>query len=169
MYSPIFKEHSDIEMHTHSWALSDMRKNALSQRKPNVKSTRVFGWINRTESVRHVMSIVTKQSINIINIMFCYKIGKTTTENQAIFYGTGSWNLFQDNAWPHTAVCERNFADKRPVATLDHPLYSLDLSPRDFFLFSPFKRVPKALHFANVPEIQPRVTSKLRPIPETGM
>lgn len=34
MYSPIFKEHSDIEMHTHSWALGDMRKNASSQRNP---------------------------------------------------------------------------------------------------------------------------------------
>lgn len=140
-----------------------MRKRASCQRNPSVQTEFPDG-TNRTESVWHVISIATKQRINITNIKFCYILGKTTTENHAMLYGTGSWNLFQDNACKHKTVCGRNFVDKPPVATHDHPPYSLELSPRDFFFFPSFKRVPKAPHFANIPEIQQRVTSKLLPI-----
>jgi len=44
------------------------------------------------------------------------------------------------------------------------PLYSPDLSPPDYFLFSKLKLKLKGLHFANVAEIQEPVTDELKKV-----
>ncbi|KZC08663.1 Histone-lysine N-methyltransferase SETMAR [Dufourea novaeangliae] len=75
-------------------------------------------------------------------------------------------NLLQDNARPHTAIRMLTFVAKRSVTVLEHPPYSPDMTPADFFLFPRLKGVLKGLHFADVPDIQKRVTSLLRAIPQ---
>ncbi|KZC11683.1 Histone-lysine N-methyltransferase SETMAR [Dufourea novaeangliae] len=60
----------------------------------------------------------------------------------------------------------RTFVAKRSVIVLEHPPYSPDMAPADFFLFPRLKGVLNGLHFADVPDIQKRVTSLLRPIPQ---
>ena len=44
----------------------------------------------------------------------------------------GSWVLHQDNA-PVTAV--KTFLTKHKITVLEHPLYSPDLAPCDFFFY----------------------------------
>jgi histone-lysine N-methyltransferase SETMAR len=71
------------------------------------------------------------------------------------------WSLLNDNACPHTAICVRNFLAQRHVTVIEHPPYSPDLAPADFFLFPRLKGVLKGTHFADLPDIRRRVTSVL--------
>jgi histone-lysine N-methyltransferase SETMAR len=47
--------------------------------------------------------------------------------------------LLHDNARPHTAVLTRDKLKEFHWETLEHPPYSLDLSPSDYHLFGPLK------------------------------
>lgn len=51
----------------------------------------------------------------------------------------GSWFLLHDNAPSHKVLIVREFLDKKSIITLDHPPYSPDLSPCDFWLFPKLK------------------------------
>jgi histone-lysine N-methyltransferase SETMAR len=81
-------------------------------------------------------------------------------------YRSGKWSLLHDNARPHTAIRVRNFLAQRRVTVIEHPSYSPDLAPADFFLFPRLKGVLKGIRFADVPDIRRRVTSVLRSIPK---
>jgi hypothetical protein len=48
---------------------------------------------------------------------------------------------------------------------MDHPLYSTDLVPCDFWFFSELKKCPKGTRLADIPDIQQNVTL-LQGIPE---
>ena len=52
------------------------------------------------------------------------------------------------------------------VAVLDHPPYSPDLAPADFFLFHCLKATVKDARFADVNATKDRVTTVLRSIPQ---
>jgi len=54
------------------------------------------------------------------------------------------------------------------VPVLDHPPYSPDLSPPDYFLFPKLKMKLKDDHFITIETIQEAVTEKFKNIPETG-
>ena len=47
----------------------------------------------------------------------------------------GSWFLLHDNALVHWAVAVQEFLARKQVCVLNHPPYSPDLSPCDYFLF----------------------------------
>ena len=81
-------------------------------------------------------------------------------------YRHGQWNLFHDNARPHTAIRVTQFLDRHQVPVLDHTPFSPDLAPAGFFLFPRFKGVLKGQHFSDITEIQQRVTTVLRAIPK---
>ena len=49
---------------------------------------------------------------------------------------------------------------------LDHPPYSLDLAPCDFWLLPKLKSVVKGMHFASVDEIKDYMTRELRCLAE---
>ena len=77
-----------------------------------------------------------------------------------------SWMLHHDNAPAHTALSTRQLLANKQVTVLDHPPYSPDLAPCDFWLFPKLKSVVKGLHFASVDEIKDRVTRELRCLAE---
>jgi hypothetical protein len=54
--------------------------------------------------------------------------------------------------------------DPKKAATIYHSLYSLDLSPTDYFLFPKLKIKLKGLHFSDVIEIQEAVTIELKKV-----
>ncbi|XP_035206672.1 histone-lysine N-methyltransferase SETMAR-like [Stegodyphus dumicola] len=81
-------------------------------------------------------------------------------------YWNGQWNLLHDNARAHTAIRVTHFLHRHQVPALDHPPYSPDLAPADFFLFPRLKGVLKGQHFSDITEIQQRVTTVLRAIPK---
>jgi hypothetical protein len=48
---------------------------------------------------------------------------------------TDSWFLLHDNAPAHRSVLVKNFLANDNVTTLEHPQYSPDLAPINFYLF----------------------------------
>jgi len=78
---------------------------------------------------------------------------------------TGQWMLLHDNAPAHCTIRVHQFLAQRGVPVLDHPPYSPDLAPANFFLFPHLKSIMKGTRFADVAAIQERVTAVLRLIP----
>lgn len=81
----------------------------------------------------------------------------------------GSWFLLHDNAPSHRAVLIQEFLARKQVCVLNHPPYSPDMSPCDYFLFPKLKLPLKGRFFDNVEDIQAAVTSALRDIPQTEL
>ncbi|UYV74153.1 hypothetical protein LAZ67_11002258 [Cordylochernes scorpioides] len=52
-----------------------------------------------------------------------------------------NWLLHHDNARPHTAVTVQLYLAKHGIALLPQPPYSIDLAPKDFFLYPNIEKV----------------------------
>ena len=52
---------------------------------------------------------------------------------------SGDWFLLHNNAPSHNATIIKQFLAQRKVTVLDHPPYSPDLAPADYFLFPKVK------------------------------
>ena len=74
--------------------------------------------------------------------------------------------LLPDNAPVHCAIRVHQFLAQRGVPVLDHPPYSPDLAPANFFLIPRLKSIMKGAHLADVAAIQERVTAVLHSIPK---
>ena len=72
---------------------------------------------------------------------------------------SGDWFLLHDNTLSHNATIIKQFLAQWKV--LDHPLYSLDLAPADYFLFPKVKSHLKGRLFDLISDIQKAVTSTL--------
>ena len=73
---------------------------------------------------------------------------RSVSEKRHELWQDNAWLLHQDNAPAHNALSIRQFLVERNVAVLDHPPYSSDLAPCDFFLFSKLKEVIKGARFS---------------------
>ena len=62
------------------------------------------------------------------------------------------------------AIRVYQFLAQRRVPVLDHPPYSPDLAPANFFLFPHLKSIMKGASFADMAAIQERVTAVLQSI-----
>jgi histone-lysine N-methyltransferase SETMAR len=74
---------------------------------------------------------------------------------------TRAFFFLHDNVPAHKTGSVCHVLTQKNVTTLDHPPYSPDLSPPDYFLFPMLKIKLKGLHFADV-EIQEVVTDELK-------
>ncbi|CAH1984642.1 unnamed protein product [Acanthoscelides obtectus] len=63
-------------------------------------------------------------------------------------------NLHQDNASSHTAQKTRQYLTEENVELLDHPPYSPDLSPDDFFNFPKFENRQRGQRFQSPEEAE---------------
>jgi transposase len=70
--------------------------------------------------------------------------------------------LHQDNVPAHTALSVKQFLAEKQIAVLEHPPYSPDLAPWDFFLFSKVKSILKGTRFASFTELKKKTTELLR-------
>jgi len=59
----------------------------------------------------------------------------------------------------------REFLVKKGIITLDHPPYSPDLAPCDFWLFPKLKLAMKGKTYSTIPTIQKASTDILKAIP----
>ena len=75
-----------------------------------------------------------------------------------------TWMLHHDNAPCHTAISINEFLAGKNIPVVLQPLYSPDLSPCDFFLFSLLKNHLKGRHFGTMDNIQKGVTDELKGI-----
>jgi len=71
-------------------------------------------------------------------------------------FANNSWILHHDNAPAHMALSVREFLSTKQITVLEHPAYSLDLAPSDFFLFPKIKEILKGRHFDDIDDIRSR-------------
>jgi histone-lysine N-methyltransferase SETMAR len=76
------------------------------------------------------------------------------------------WILHQDNAPVHDALRVREFLAKNSITKMDHPPYSPDLAPCDFWLFPKLKNALKGQRLADLSDIQHNMKTLLRGILE---
>jgi len=73
----------------------------------------------------------------------------------------GDWFLLNDNAPSHNATIVKQVLTQRKATVLDHPPYSPDLVPADYFLFPKVKSHLKGRPFDSNLDIQKAVTCTL--------
>jgi hypothetical protein len=74
--------------------------------------------------------------------------------------------LHHDNALDHDALTVREFLAKKSIMKLDHPPYSPDLAPCDFWLFTKLETALKGHRFSDTANIQGHATTIMQSIPE---
>ena len=79
-----------------------------------------------------------------------------------------SWILHHDNAPTHSSFVVRQYLAKHNIPTLQHPPYSPDLAPNDFWLFPRLKTKLKGTRFQSIEEIQQNATRELESISKLG-
>lgn len=83
-------------------------------------------------------------------------------------WARNNWYLLHDNAPAHRSVMVLNYLARHNVTALQHPPYSPDLSPPDFFLFPRLKNHLKGRRFANADEVTANATRALRLVSQNG-
>ncbi|GFX36378.1 mariner Mos1 transposase [Trichonephila clavipes] len=78
----------------------------------------------------------------------------------------GSWFCVHDNAHTTTVKIVKQFLPKKEVVQTEHPPYSSDLNPPDFFLFRRPKLSLKGKRFDAIPDNQHNITKLLNFIPK---
>ena len=65
-----------------------------------------------------------------------------------------------------TALCVREFLATKEITMLEHPAYSPDLAPSDFYLFPKINEILKGRHFDDIDDIRRNTTAALKTIPQ---
>jgi len=79
-------------------------------------------------------------------------------------FASNSWILHQDNAPAHTALSVKEVLATEQTTVLEHPAYSPDLAPSDFFLFQNIEEILKRRHFDDTDDISSSTTAVLKAI-----
>jgi len=74
--------------------------------------------------------------------------------------------LHHDNAPAHTALPAREFLAIKQITVSEHPAYSPDLAPIDFFLLTKLKEILEGMHFDDIDDIRNNTTAALKAIPQ---
>ncbi|KAL4092164.1 hypothetical protein QTP88_026717 [Uroleucon formosanum] len=77
------------------------------------------------------------------------------------------WVLHQDNAPAHSAFSIQRFLIEKKISVLQHPPYSPDLAPCDFFLFPKIKSFLKGTHFQTVDDVKMKTAELLKELNES--
>jgi len=86
--------------------------------------------------------------------------------NDPNFFVNNSWILHHDNAPAHMALSVREFLAMKQITVLEHPAYSPDLAPSDFFLFPKTKEILKGRHFDDIDDIRNNTVAAEMTIPQ---
>jgi len=101
------------------------------------------------------------------NQVYCLEVlerlHEKVRQKQPELFASDSWILNHDNAPAHTALSVREFLATKQIIVLEHPAYSLDLAPNDYFLFPKIKEILKGRHFD---DIRSNTTAALNAIPQ---
>ena len=86
--------------------------------------------------------------------------------NDPTLFANNSRILLHDNAPAHMALSVREFLATKQITVLEHPAYSPDLAPSDFFLSLKIKEILKGRHFDDTDDIESNTTAALKAIPQ---
>ncbi|GBN93722.1 hypothetical protein AVEN_166952-1 [Araneus ventricosus] len=77
-------------------------------------------------------------------------------------WATNDWFLLPDNAPTHRALIVKKYLARHSVTTLEHPPYSPDLAPADFYPFPRLKMKLKGHRFVDSDEVIENATKQLK-------
>ena len=80
-----------------------------------------------------------------------------------------SWILHHDNTPAQNALSVKRYLAKNNIPVMEHPLYSLDLAPCDFFLFPKIKSAPKGTRFESVDAVIAKATQLLNSLTQDDL
>jgi transposase len=104
-----------------------------------------------------------------VNQAYYLEVLKTLREkdrrNRLELFAPNSWIVHQDNAPAHTALSVKEFLATKQITVLEHPSYSPDLVPIEFFLFPKIKEILIGRHFHDIDDIRSNTTAALKAIP----
>jgi transposase len=80
-----------------------------------------------------------------------------------------SWVLHHDNAPAHNALSVKRYLAKNNIPVMEHPPYSPDLAPCDFFLFPKIKSALKGTRFESVDAVKAKATQLLKSITQDDL
>ena len=81
-----------------------------------------------------------------------------------------SWILHHDNNTPaHNALSVKRYLAKNNIPVMEHPPYSPDLAPCDFFLFPKIKSALKGTRFESVDAVKAKATQLLNNITQDDL
>jgi len=92
--------------------------------------------------------------------MLCEKVRRKPPE----VFANNSWILHHDNAPAHTAQFVKDILATKQITVLEHPAFSPDLAPNDFFLFPKIKEILKGRNFDDIDDTRSSTTAALKAI-----
>ncbi|GBO07502.1 Mariner Mos1 transposase [Araneus ventricosus] len=83
-------------------------------------------------------------------------------------WATNECFLLHDNALPHCALIVKKCLGRHSVTTLEHPPYSPDLAPADFYLFPWMEMKLKEHRFVDSDDVIENATKQLKDLSKNG-
>jgi len=90
------------------------------------------------------------------------------SEENAPKNGDPAVGFFFMTMFQHTGQFRIRISSKNNVTTLEHPTYSSDLSPFDFYMFARLVSAMKGERFCDATDIIKNATAELKMIPQNG-
>lgn len=141
--------------------------------------TQVFEWFKRFKDGREdtsddtrtgrPLSAKTDANIEKIYISVLATLRERVRRKRNDLWRKKSWTLHQDNAPAHSALSVKTFLAKHNIPILDHPPYSPDLAPCDFFLFPKVKSALKGTRFETVEAVKEKATEVMYGLTENDL
>jgi len=115
----------------------------------------------------HYEFVPTRQTVNQVYYLEVLKrLREKVRWKRPVIFANNSWILHHNNAPAHAALSVREFLATKRITVLEHPAYSMDLVPSDFFLFPKIKEILKGRHFDDTDDIRNNTTAALKVIPQ---
>jgi histone-lysine N-methyltransferase SETMAR len=109
-----------------------------SKSKSNFKATMIVFFDIR--KIVHIDLVPEGQTMNVVYYKEVLTIlREPVRRKRPEMWKKGSWILHHDIAPTHNTLSVKTFLEKHKVSVLEHPPYSPDLAPCDFFLFPKIK------------------------------
>ena len=148
---------------------SSPRQKKAQQSKSKFKGIMIFFFFN-IQGIVHVDWVPEGRTVNQVY----YKEVLTNLHEQMRrrrpeMWKNGSWVLHQDNALAHNALSVKTLLTKHKITVLEHPLYSPDLAPCDFFLFPKIKSALKGTRFESVDAVKAKATELMNKLLEDDL
>lgn len=155
-YEPESKQQSTV------WVFQDELKPTKVVRSRSVAKKMVASFVSKSG---HVATIVLedRRTVNAdwyttICLPEVISVLRKNNRNRRII-------LHHDNASSHTARLTKSFLEQENVSVLDHPPYSPDLSPNDFFTFPRIKQGLRGQRFQTAEEAVEAFTNAILTTP----
>jgi len=107
------------------------RQKKVQQSKSKFKATMIV-----FSDIRGIVHVDWVPEVQTVNLVYYKEVLRNLCERvrrRPEMWKNGSWVLHQDNALAHNTLSDKTFLTKHKITVLEHPLYSPDLAPCDFY------------------------------------